>query len=349
MKLMNAAAATLTVGLFLTACGNNGDNGGNGGEDGGEEISISFGHVISVGDSQDQAYEMFADLVDERSEGRIEVELYPDSQLGGESEMIEAVQAGQIEMTAPSVGVLANFDDALQIFDFPFVFEETETAHEVLDGDFGTGVLDDLEGSGLKALGWGENGWRHIAMSGEPVTTPDQMEGVSLRTMEVPLHIAYWESIGANPSPLAFPEVYTSLQQGVVEGAENPYELMHSAGWTEPADQVTDLGWVYDPEVILIGEDFFDELSEEDQQIIQESADEMIDELRSLKAGVGEEIRTDIEAEGGTVSDLSDEERQQWVDSAIPFYEEYASEVDTDKLIELLEEAGNDTYLDVIQ
>ncbi|WP_293696453.1 TRAP transporter substrate-binding protein [uncultured Agrococcus sp.] len=341
-KLAVGLSLGLVASLGLTAC--SADGGGDG-----DSITIQFGNVISPGDTQNVAYEMFAELVNERSDGRITVEIYPDSQLGGENEMIEAVQAGQIQMTAPSVGVLANFDDSLTVFDFPFIFEDAETAYQVLDSELGDDILAGLEGSGLQALGWGENGFRNLAMTSGSVTSPSEMQGVKLRTMEVPLHIAFWESIGAAPTPMAFPEVYTALQQGVVDGVENPYELLHSANFTEPANYLTELRWIYDPEIILISESFLSGLSEEDQQIILDASDEMIEYLRELKVGVSDEIREEIEAAGGTITDLTDAERQEWIDAAIPFYEQYADSVDTETLIALLEAAGNDTYLDVIQ
>lgn len=110
-----------------------------------DSYTIKFGNVISAGDTQNQGYELFADLVAERSDGRITVQIYPDSQLGGEREMIEATQFGDIEMTAPSVGVLANFDKSLQVFDFPFIFEDAETAYKVLDSELGDELLAGLE------------------------------------------------------------------------------------------------------------------------------------------------------------------------------------------------------------
>lgn len=315
----------------------------------GESHTIKFGNVISAGDTQNQGYDLFAELVSERTDGRITVEVYPDSQLGGEREMVEATQFGDIEMTAPSVGVLANFDKSLEVFDFPFIFEDAETAHEVLDSELGDEMLAGLEDSGLIGLGWGENGFRNLAMVDQTVTTPDEMEGVKLRTMQVPKHIAYWESIGAAPTPMPFPEVFTSLQQGVVDGVENPYELLYSARLTEPANHLTETRHIYDPEVILISKDFFDSLSAEDQQIIRDAADEAIAKIRSLKREVSDEIRAKIEEEGGTVTELSDEERQQWIDSAIAFYQEHASTVDTERLKAVLEAAGNTTFLEAIQ
>lgn len=311
--------------------------------------TIKFGNVISSGDTQNQGYDLFAEQVAERTGGRITVEIYPDSQLGGEREMIEATQFGDIEMTAPSVGVLANFDKSLEVFDFPFIFEDADTAYEVLDSELGDEMLAGLADSGLVALGWGENGFRNLAMTDGTVRLPEDMEGIKLRTMQVPMHIAYWESIGAAPTPLSFPEVFTSLQQGVVDGVENPYELLYSARLTEPAHYLTETRHIYDPEVLLINRDFYESLSAEDQQILKEAADAAIDKIRTLKRTVSDEIRAEIEASGGTVSDLTDEERQAWIDSAIPFYQENAAKVDTDKLKAILEAAGNTTFLQVIQ
>src|SRR5690606_14823728 len=130
-------------------------------------------NVISPNDTQNQGYALFTDLVAKRSDGRITVQVYPDSQLGGEREMIEATQFGDIEMTAPSVGVLANFNKSLQIFDFPFIFKDAETAHKVLDSDLGDERLAGLKQSGLVALGWGANGFRNLAMVKGTAKTPD--------------------------------------------------------------------------------------------------------------------------------------------------------------------------------
>ncbi len=341
-----AVALGIVAALSLTACAAGGDSGSGKAE--GSSYTIKFGNVISAGDTQNQAYDYFAELVSERSDGRITVEVYPDSQLGGEREMVEAVQAGNLEMTAPSVGVLANFDDSLQVFDFPFIFEDADTAYEVLDSEIGDSMLEGIEESGLTALGWGENGFRNLAMTKQTITSPDEMKGQKLRTMQVPMHIAYWESIGAAPTPMAFPEVFTALQQGVVDGVENPFELMYSAKFTEPASKTTELRWIYDPEVILISSSFFSGLPAEDQEIITTAADDMIVKLRELKAGVNDKVRGEIEASGGTVAELTPAERQAWIDATVPFYEQNSSKVDTEKLKAILEAAGNTTFLDAI-
>ncbi len=347
LKRKGAIAIAVAGTLALSACG-----GGAGGDDAkadGDHVKIKFGNVISEGDTQNLAYDYFAEEVLKRSDGRIEVEVYPDSQLGGEREMVEAVQKGDIQMTAPSIGVLANFDKSLQVFDFPFIFEDAQTAYEVLDGPIGQEMLEGVEESGLKVLGWGENGYRNLVMIDENILLPEDMKGKKLRTMEVPMHIAYWESIGAAPTPMPFPEVFTALQQGVVDGVENPFELVYSAKWTEVATNVTDLGWIYDPEVILINAEFFNGLSPEDQEIITSAADAMIEELRKLKADISDEIRSEIEAAGGQVYDLTPEQREEWIQATIPFYEDNADKVDKEKLVAVLEAAGNTTFLEAIE
>lgn len=349
LRLIALGAISL---LGLAACSSSGaaDAGSGDSEDAaGATMTIRFGNVISVGDTQNQAYDFFAERVGELSDGRLTIEVYPDSQLGGEREMVESTQVGDLEMTAPSAGVLANFDPALQVFDFPFIFEDAETAYKVLDSELGTELLRDVEQSGLVALGWGENGFRNLAMTDGIVTDPAEMRGKKLRTMQVPMHIAYWQSIGAAPTPMAFPEVFTALQQGVVEGVENPFELLHSAKFTEPANYLTETRHIYDPEIILINKDLFESLSSGDQEILQTATDEMIAELRTLKATVSDEVRADIESAGGTVADLTTAERQAWIDSAIPFYKENAPTVDIDKLRQVLEAAGNTTFLDAIK
>jgi tripartite ATP-independent transporter DctP family solute receptor len=347
MRKTSFVALGAVAALGLAACSGGGQTADPAA--GGDSYTIQFAHVVSAETTQHQAYELFAERVAEQSDGRITVEIFPDGQLGGEREMLESVQAGNLQMTSPSVGVVANFDESLQVFDYPFIFEDAQTAYEVLDGEVGTELLAGLEDSGIHALGYGENGFRHLATAGDVVTSPEQMSGVKLRTMEVPMHIAYWQSIGANPTPMPFTEVFTALQQGVADGVENPLQLIYTGKFHEPAPNITTTGHIYDPEIVIINQAFFESLSAEDQEIIQSSMDEAIAELRSLNADLDGELRELLISEGSTITDLSAEERQAWIDSAIPFYEENADKVDTETLIALLEAAGNTTYLEAIQ
>jgi len=341
--------------LALVACSNDdsaveGESGeSNGGESSGEEVFIQAAHVVSTETTQHEAFMEFKELVEERSDGRIEVEVYPDGQLGGEREMIESTQAGDIQISSPSIGVLANFSSALEVFDFPFIFKDIETAHEVLDGEFGQELLTGVEERGLIGLSYGELGWRHLSNSKGEIVAPEDAEGLKFRTMEVPMHIAYWKEIGANPTPLAFTEVFTGLSQGVVDGVENTLGLMHSGKFHEVSNYITTTGHIYDPEVYIVNQDFFNGLSEEDQEIIQSSLEDAVTFLRERNNEYEDELRVMLEDEGAVFRDLTEEEQEAWIESAISFYESHADDVDKDKLIQLLEAADNEILLDAIK
>src|SRR5690625_2901539 len=142
------------------------------------QLNIIAAHVVSTETSQHEAFLEFKRLVEERSDGRITIDIYPDGQLGGEREMVESTQAGDIQISSPSVGVLENFSDALEVYDFPFIFEDRESVYNVMDGEIGKELLDDLEESGLKGLGYSENGWRHITNNQGEIVKPEERKSV---------------------------------------------------------------------------------------------------------------------------------------------------------------------------
>ncbi|WP_085992684.1 TRAP transporter substrate-binding protein [Oceanobacillus senegalensis] len=341
--------------MVLVACSGGSDSSNsdqNSGEDSSsnstETITIQAAHVVSQDATQHDMYLKFKELVEEKSDGRIVVDVYPDGQLGGEREMVENTQAGNIQITSPSVGVLSNFSSALEVFDFPFIFKDREAVYQVFDGSVGAELLAGLEESGLIGLGYSENGWRHLSNTKEEIVTPDQVEGLKLRTMEVPMHIEFWKELGANPTPMAFTEVFTGLSSGVVEGVENPFQLIYTGKFHEPSNYITTTGHIFDPEILVINKEFFEGLSEENQEIIQTSANEAIQHLRDLNKDLDDELREKLIDEGAIITDLSDEEHNAWVEASIPFYEKFTDEVDKEMLINILEAAGNEKILNAI-
>lgn len=346
----------LIAAIALVACSGGGDSSdsgdsadsGDSGASSGEKITIQAAHVVATDTTQHAAFEEFKRLVEEKSDGRIEIEIFPDGQLGGERELIESVQAGSIQMASPSVGVLANFSSALTVFDFPFIFKDVDTARQVLDGDFGQELLAGLEENGIKGLNYGELGYRHFSNNSKEVVYPEDVKGMKIRTMEVPMHIEFWKHVGANPTPLAFTEVFTALSQGVVDGVENTLGLIYTGKFHEASKYITTTGHIYDPEIYIMNLDFYNSLSPEDQEIIESSMKEAVQFLRQANDDAEDELRANLEADGAIFRDLSDEEKQAWIDAAVPFYEKFASEVDTEKLKQLLEAAGNEDLLNAI-
>lgn len=263
--------------------------------------------------------------------------------------MIESTQVGDIQIASPSIGVLANFSKALQVFDFPFIFKDTPTAHAVLDGDFGQELLAGLQDSGLIGLSYGELGWRHFSNNKHEVVKPEDVKGLKIRTMEVPMHIAYWKDQGANPTPLAYTEVFTALSQGVVDGVENTLGLIYSGKFYEASKYITFTGHIYDPEVYIINKNFFESLSDEDQEVIQSSIHDAVAFLRDLNEQYEGELVEKLKEHGAIFRELSEDEHNAWIDAAADFYKNNADKVDKEKLKGLLKAANNDVLANAIE
>ncbi len=358
--LKKAAKASLAVMLtlfiaLLAACGqgsnqadtSNAQSAGNsGGSDSQEKITIKIAHVVAEDVSSHKRFLKFKELVESKSNGKFNVEIYPNSQMGGEREITESVQMGSIQIASPSVGLLSNFSGALQVFDLPFIFKDSETAYTVLDGPVGSDLLKGLESSGFVGLGFGENGWRHLTTAKGPITSPDQIQGIKLRTMQVPLHMAFWRQIGVSPTPMAFSEVFTALSQGVVDGQENPLELIYSMKFHEPNKFITTTGHIYDSEVVIANKQFLDSLSPEDQTLIKDSMMEAIKYQRSLNKDLDKTLREKLKAEGATITDLTPEQKNVWVEKVKPIYKEFAQKHGKETIQKVLEAAGNTTALE---
>lgn len=347
MKKFNfVSLLCISIILLLSACSDDDSTNANSSE---ESVEITAAHVVATDTTQQKMYEKFKELVEEKSDGNITMEIFPDGQLGGEREMIESTQAGDIDISSPSVGVLENFSESLKVFDFPFIFEDRDSVYKVMDGETGEEMLEGLSENQLKGLGYSENGWRHLANNKGEIVKPEEVKGLKLRTMEVPLHIDYWKEIGANPTPMEFTEVFSALQQETVDGVENPFQLIYTGKFHEPAPYITTTGHIFDPEIVIANPDFFDGLSEENQEIVTSSLDEAIDYLRELNEDVDDELREKLEDDGAEIRDLTDEEHEEWIDASLPFYEKHADEVDKDLLKEVLKEADNKKALEAIE
>ncbi|MEN9538402.1 MAG: hypothetical protein RLZZ126_637 [Pseudomonadota bacterium] len=215
---------------------------------------------------QGVAIDTFAKVVAERTNGRIKIQNFYSGALGGERESIEAVQLGTQELTLSSTGPVPNFVPETKILDIPFLFRDKAHAHAVLDGPIGQEMLTKFDSKGFKALMWCENGVRHMTNNKRAVNSPDDLKGLKMRTMENPVHIAAYKGFGIVPTPMAFPEVFTALQQGTVDGQENPLSVILFAKFSQVQKHLTLTGHVYSPAVILMNKGVWDKLSAADKE-----------------------------------------------------------------------------------
>ena len=233
-------------------------------------ISIS----VAQNSHQGVAIDTFAKEVDKRTAGRYKIQTFYSGALGGERESIEAVQLGTQELTFSSTGPVPNFVPEARILDIPFLFRDKAHARAVLDGPIGQEMLTKFEPKGFKALSWAENGVRHMTNSKRAVNAPEDLKGLKMRTMENPVHVAAYKGFGIVTTPMAFPEVFTALQQGTVDGQENPLSVIMAAKFDQVQKHLSLTGHVYSPAIFLMNKAAFDKLSAADKTAFVDAAKE---------------------------------------------------------------------------
>ncbi|WP_052131528.1 DctP family TRAP transporter solute-binding subunit [Planococcus sp. CAU13] len=261
--------------LLVAACGNSDSDAGvegSSGESSSDKLTIG---TTQTEDSHYGAFlKTFKEKVEADSNGEVTVQVHYNSEIGNERDMLESVQVGSLDGTFISTGVISNFVKEFYILDFPFLFDNVEHARTTLSGEVGDVLNEKLEENGIVNLAFAENGFRHITNSTRPIQTPEDLEGVKIRTMEVPLHQEVFSAFGASPTPMAWGEVFTSLQQGVIDAQENPIAIIHSSKLEEVQQYASLSGHVYSPAVLLVGKSTIEKFSDDHQEIIREAAEE---------------------------------------------------------------------------
>ena len=236
------------------------------------QITMRNSTTVSQNSHQGEAIDTMAKEVEKRTNGRIKIQNFYSGSAGGEREAVESVQLGTQELTTTSTGPVPNFVPETRILDVPFLFRDKTHARAVLDGPIGKELLAKFDAKGFKALAWGENGVRHMTNSKRAVNGPGDLKGLKMRTMENPVHVAAYKSLGIVTTPMAFPEVFTALQQGTVDGQENPLSVIMSANFDQVQKYLSLTGHVYSPLVILMNKATFDKLSAADKQVFLDAA-----------------------------------------------------------------------------
>lgn len=335
-KFLSVLLAALML-LALTACGGGestqppADNDGNGGSTppastGAAEYTIKVGHTLQEDTPTHKGFLVFQEEVEKNSSGRIAVELYPNSSLGSERVMFEACQMGTLEVAYGTTSVLANFDKTLQVLDLPFLFTDEAKAREAMVGELGQAAAANLGNIGLLNLTYMENGIRHLMNNSRPVNTPDDVKGLKIRTMENPIHMSAFTHLGASPTPMAFTELFTALQQGTVDGNEQPIFLIKSSRFEEVQKYLSLTGHFYTAGIATINKAFFESLPEDLQTVVMDAAGVAREAQYAAcdedNASALEYLKTKME-----VNEISPENHQLFVDATASVYDEVEAEV----------------------
>ena len=235
--------------------------------------TVTLGHTLSDSSHYSVGADAFEDTLERLSDGEFEVVEHPSGSLGGERAMIEGLQIGTVDVVITSTGPLGNFVPESYVLDLPFLFKDYEQARCVLDGEIGQDLLNKMSDHNLVGLAWSENGFRHMTNSVRPVSGPADAKGLKVRTMENKVHMEAFEQMGVHPTPMAFPEVFTALQQGTVDGQENPITVIVATKFWEVQDHLSLTGHVYSPAAVLASPVLLDGLTEEERGWFEQAAE----------------------------------------------------------------------------
>ena len=299
------------------------------------KAQMKLASLTPASHTYNQGAAKFADLIKERSNGRILVTVYPEGQLGkGERELLEAVQQGTIDIYVGSTGPIGGFNPAIGILDIPFLFNDYEHADKVLDGPIGRQLLDDLEKAQFKALTFWENGFRNLTNSRRAVKVPADAKGLKIRTMENKVHMAAWSEVGANPVPMAWGEVYGALQQRIIDGQENPVAVIHSAKISEVQKHLSLTQHVYSPAVLIVSLKKWQSLPAPDQEMMLKTAREVAQYQRKLGRDMEEKQVAELSERGMTVERKID--KAAWRKAMQPVISQVAGQFGKEKVDAIL-------------
>jgi TRAP-type transport system periplasmic protein len=262
------------------------------------KFNLKLGHAVNTTDGQHAAAVKMAELVKQRTNGDVEITIFPANQLGNDAAMINGARGGTIDIVSSGAsnynGIVAN----TAAMELPFVFRSAQHAYTVLDGPVGTGVLNELAPHGLKGLAYWENGWRAFTNNKRPVRTPDDLKGLKIRSTPNPYHIQAFKLLGMNPSPMAIAELYTALEVGTFDAQEHPINVTWSAKFYEVQKHLTVSNHVYSPLILAMNKAKFDSLPANVQTIVVDAAREAAKYQRELNAQNAGKVVTELKKSG---------------------------------------------------
>ncbi|SIQ75936.1 DctP family TRAP transporter solute-binding subunit [Marinobacterium stanieri] len=285
------------------------------------DLTLTLGHVDPqewTSSKKGAAAQVFKNLVEAESGGRIEVNVYPAGQLGGETELLQSAQDGTLSMAMVS-GAFSKLCAEAAVLEIPYLFPSAPVAWEVLDGEFGKNLSQHCQSkTGLRTLAYGETGFRNFTNSKRPIKTPADLDGLKIRVMTTPLYVEMVKAMGGEPTPIAWPEVPSALTTGVVDGQENPVGVIYNAKFYEMQDYLTLDGHVYGTDFLVINDDIYQGLSDADRAIVDRASKVAGTVGRAIQQFNSAEGLSKLAAEGMEITSLTADQMAQFRQAAQP-------------------------------
>lgn len=297
--------------------------------------TLRLGHGLDVSHSVHKAMVKMSEDLFERSGGRLKLEIYPSQQLGTERECLELLQIGSLDMTKVSVGVLENFAPKMKVLGLPFLFRDRQHSFNVLDGPIGEMLLNDGEKYWLKGLGYYDAGSRSFYTMNKPIEKPEDLVGEKIRVMESATAVNMVKALGGSPTPISWGELYTSLQQGVVDGAENNPPSFYLSRHYEVCKYYSLDEHTVLPDVLLIGTYAYDKLNEQEKKWLNESVKESVKYQRILWAEAEAEALREVQKAG---VEITRPDKSLFAEKVAGIFESYKDDKEIYPLIKQIQE-----------
>lgn len=287
-----------------------------------EVIEIGYGHGFMPETPHHKAAIKFKEEVEQATNGRVKVNLFPSGQLGSAREMFEGLQMGTQEIALVPTARISGFAPELQLFDLPFLFPNREIGYKIMDGEVGTALLDSLKSQKIKGVAFYEDGYKHFTAN-KPISKLEDFKGLKFRTMESPIIINQFKALGSNPTPIDFGELYSSLQLGVVDGQENPLVTIVSSKFYEVQTNLTLSEHAYLGHVLIFSDDWYNKLPKDIQEILYEKGREIAKWQRQAVQEEEKNYLQTIKDAGVNVVELSPEEKEKMKEITLSVHQEY--------------------------
>jgi tripartite ATP-independent transporter DctP family solute receptor len=309
------------------------------GADSNPTYKLRFSHIVSESTPMHKGAVIFADLVREKTKGKVIVDIFSNGSLINENRAaVEALEFGTVDVTLVNMVTLSGYTSRTKIFEFPYLLKNDAAADLIFDGLLGDKVYDELKDKGLVYMSSFSAGWREVTTSKREVHKPEDMKGLKLRTMESQIQMDYFNALGASAVPMAFSEVFTALQQGAIDGQENPYTNIYTQAFHEVQKYIIETDHICDIIPMLMAKTTYDKLPEDLRVIVLDCAKEAARMERKLVNAAEQEIRSAILATGKvTIISLTPEEKKAFYDAAQPVYEKWSAQIGADFIQEILD------------
>ncbi|MBN1626751.1 MAG: DctP family TRAP transporter solute-binding subunit [Deltaproteobacteria bacterium] len=276
--------------------------GGQGDSEADGPLTLTLGHGAAPSNPRHTVAVQMAEWIDKESEGTLKVEVIPSETLGNDRQMAEAVSMGTLDLSINSQGPVATYNEKMSAIGMPFLFEKPENAYSVLDGDIGKELAEPLIDQGIRVLSYWDNGFRHITNNVRPVQNPEDLKGLKIRTPEDEITLAIFRTLGANPAPLAFGELYLALQQGVFDGQENPVTNIYFSNIHEVQKFLSLSNHKYEMCPLIVSESVWKTLSDDHKSILSEAALRFAKVHRQENNKLQNELLEEVKASGVAVN-----------------------------------------------